>query len=155
MERVAPYPSVISPARAAGGFVLVAFAATGFHSTRTHGSLLVVVAALSVLFVVGAAVVPWRRLPPATLLVLPIICDGLVALLRHAQGGGQSGYSSLLVLPVVWVAFVGGRLDVLLVVSAMAATVMFPIELIGAPDYPSTGWRGAVLLTLVAAIVGS
>jgi diguanylate cyclase (GGDEF)-like protein len=58
------------------------------------------------------------------------------------------------VLPVVWVAFVGGRLGVLFVVTAMAATLILPIEFIGAPNYPSTGWRGAVLLTLVAAIVG-
>jgi diguanylate cyclase (GGDEF)-like protein len=29
-----------------------------------------------------------------------------------------------------------------------------PIVLIGAPEYPSTGWRGAVLMTIVTAVVG-
>jgi len=154
VEQTAPYPSVVSPARAAAGFLLVAFAATGFHSTRTHVPLLVVAGAIAAALLVASAAVPWRRLPPSALLTLPLACDALVALLRHSQGGGQSGYSALLVLPVVWVAFVGGRRGVLLVVAAGGLTVMLPIALVGAPDYPSTGWRGAVLLTLVAAIVG-
>ena len=154
VEPTAPYPSVISPVRATAGFLLVAFAATGFRSTHTHVPLLGVAGAIAVALFVASATVPWRRLPPSALLILPLACDAFVALLRHSQGGSQSGYSSLLVLPVVWVAFVGGRRSVLLVVAAGAMTLMLPIALVGAPDYPSTGWRGAVLLTLVAAIVG-
>lgn len=110
--------------------------------------------AAAVVLVAAAAVLPWQRLPTGALLLLPLGCDGLVALLRQSQGGGQSGYASLLVLPVVWVAFVAGRRSVLFVVAALAATLMLPIALVGSPSYPSTGWRGAVLLTLVAAIVG-
>jgi diguanylate cyclase (GGDEF)-like protein len=154
VEQAAPYPSVIAPGRAVGGFVLVAFAATGFRSSTTHVPLLVVTGTVAVALVAVAAAVPWRRLPSSALLTLPLACDALVALLRHSQGGGQSGYASLLVLPVVWVAFVGGRRGVLLVVVAVGMTLILPVALVGAPDYPSTGWRGAVLLTLVAAIVG-
>jgi len=154
VEPAAPYPSVISPVRAIGGFVLVAFAAAGFRSSGTHVPLLALTATLAGVLVAAAAAVPWRRLPPHALLTLPLSCDALVALLRHSQGGGLSGYASLLVLPVVWMAFVGGRRSVLLVVAAGAMTLMLPIALVGAPDYPSTGWRGAVLLTLVSAIVG-
>ena len=29
-----------------------------------------------------------------------------------------------------------------------------PLVLIGAPAYPSSGWRGAILLTIVALVVG-
>ncbi len=154
VEQTAAYPSVVSPVRAAAGFLLVAFAAIGFHSTRTHVPLLVVAGATAAALLVASIAVPWHRLPPAALLTLPLAGDTLVALLRHSQGGGQSGYAALLVLPVVWVAFVGGRRGVLLVVAASGMTLMLPIALVGAPDYPSTGWRGAVLLTLVAAIVG-
>jgi len=132
----------------------VALASTALRSTDNHAVLLALAAASAVILVVVASAVPWQRLPFTSLLVLPLACDGLVALLRHAQGGGQSGYASLLVLPVVWVAFIGGRRSVLFVVAAMAATIMLPIALVGAPAYPSTGWRGAVLLTFVAAIVG-
>jgi diguanylate cyclase (GGDEF)-like protein len=116
--------------------------------------LLALAVATAAVLVATAATVPWQRLPTGALLLLPLGCDGLVALLRHAQGGGQSGYAALLVLPVVWIAFVAGRRSVLFVVAALAATLMLPIALVGAPSYPSTGWRGAVLLTLVAAIVG-
>ena len=154
VQRDTPYPSVVSPGRAAFGFVCVALATTVLRSTGTHVVVLAVAVGAAVVTVAAAAVVPWQRLPVGALLVLPLACDGLVALLRQAQGGGQSGYGSLLVLPVVWVAFVAGRRGVLLVVSALAATLMLPIALIGAPSYPSTGWRGAVLLTLVTAIVG-
>ena len=148
------YPSIVSPGRAAAGFACVALASTALRSTDNHGLFLTLAAAAAAVLVVVASAVPWQRLPFTALLVLPLACDGLVALLRHAQGGGQSGYSSLLVLPVVWIAFIGGRRSVLFVVAAMAATIMLPIALVGAPAYPSTGWRGAVLLTLVAAIVG-
>jgi len=148
------YPSIVSPGRAAAGFACVALASIALRSTDNHAVLLALAAASAVVIVVVASAVPWQRLPFTALLVLPLACDGLVALLRHAQGGGQSGYASLLVLPVVWVAFIGGRRSVLFVVAAMAATIMLPIALVGAPAYPSTGWRGAVLLTFVAAIVG-
>jgi diguanylate cyclase (GGDEF)-like protein len=148
------YPSIVSPGRAAAGFACVALASTALRSTDNHTLFLTLAAASAAVLVVVASAVPWQRLPFTALLVLPLACDGLVALLRHAQGGGQSGYSSLLVLPVVWVAFIGGRRSVLFVVAAMAATIMLPIALVGAPAYPSTGWRGAVLLTFVAAIVG-
>ena len=148
------YPSIVSPGRAAAGFACVALASTALRSSDNHTLFLTLAAAVAAVLVVVASTVPWQRLPFTALLLLPLACDGLVALLRHAQGGSQSGYSSLLVLPVVWIAFIGGRRSVLFVVAAMAATIMLPIALVGAPAYPSTGWRGAVLLTLVAAIVG-
>ena len=83
-----------------------------------------------------------------------VAADLAIALLRDAQGGTRSGYASLLVLPAVWVAFVAGRRGVAFVVATTALTLGLPIVLAGAPDYPSSAWRGAVLLTAVTAIVG-
>src|SRR5690242_16239699 len=153
VQREVPYPTVVSPGRAALGFACVALATTGLRSTHTHW-LFLGLAALTAVVLVGAAFALPKRLPTNALFFLPLFCDTLVALLREAQGGAQSGYAALLVLPVVWVAFVGSRRSVLLVVAALAATLATPIIAVGAPSYPSTGWRGALLLTLVSAIVG-
>jgi diguanylate cyclase (GGDEF)-like protein len=154
VQRDTPYPSVVSPGRAALGFAGAALAATALRPADTDLFFFALASAAAAVLVAAAWAVPWQRLPAAALLTLPIGCDALVALLREAQGGAQSGYASLLVLPVVWVAFIGGRRSIVLVVVALAATLTLPIAIAGAPMYPSTGLRGAVLLTLVAAIVG-
>ncbi len=153
VQREVPYPTVVSPGRAALGFACVALATTVLRSTHTHWLFLGLAVFTAVALVVAAFALP-KRLPTNALFILPLLCDTLIALLREAQGGAQSGYAALLVLPVVWVAFVGSRRSVLLVVAALAATLAIPIIAVGAPSYPSTGWRGALLLTLVTAIVG-
>ena len=151
-----PTPRSSRPGGQPPASLLVAFASTALRSTAHTMALFLRSPAAVAAALLVASRRPCRGVgcPFTALLVLPLACDGLVALLRHPRAAAQSGYSSLLVLPVVWVAFVGGRRSVLFVVAAMAATIMLPIALVGAPDYPSTGWRGAVLLTLVAAIVG-
>ena len=153
VQREVPYPSV-SPGRAALGFAFVALASTGLRPDGTDLLFVGLAVAAAVLLVAVAFAVPWPHLPAEALLVLPLGCDALVALLREAQGGSTSGYASLLVLPVVWVALVGSRRSIVFVVAALAATLTLPIAIVGAPSYPSTGLRGVVLLTLVAAIVG-
>jgi len=153
VQREVPYPTVVSPGRAALGFACVALATTALRSTGTDWLYLGLAVFTAVALVAAAFSLP-QRLPANALFGLPLLCDALVALLRQAQGGALSGYSALLVLPVVWVAFVGSRRSVVLVVAALAATLTIPIVAVGAPSYPSTGWRGALLLTLVSAIVG-
>jgi diguanylate cyclase len=153
VQRDLPHPTVVSPGRAALGFACVALATTGLRSAHTDWLFLGLAVFAAVMLVAVAFALP-RRLSSNALVLLPLLCDAVIALLREAQGGAQSGYAALLVLPVVWVAFVGSRRSVLLVVAALAATLAIPILAVGAPSYPSTGWRGALLLTLVAAIVG-
>ncbi len=154
MQRDLPYPSVVAPGPAAFGFACVALAATALRPAGTDFLFFGLAGVAAVLLVLFASAVPWQRVRPEALLVLPLGCDALVALLRQAQGGATSGYAALLVLPVVWVAFVGTRGSIACVVVALAATLTLPIALAGAPSYPTTGLRGVVLLTLVAAIVG-
>jgi diguanylate cyclase (GGDEF)-like protein len=152
VQREVPYQTVVSPGRAALGFACVALATTALRSTGTDWLYLGLAVFTAVALVAAAFSLP--RLPANALFGLPFLCDALVGLLRQAQGGAQSGYAALLVLPVVWVAFVGSRRSVVLVVAALAATLAIPIVAVGAPSYPSTGWRGALLLTLVSAIIG-
>jgi diguanylate cyclase (GGDEF)-like protein len=103
------------------------------------------------------AVATWLSLTQAPLwlvLLVPIGCDLLVALLRQAQGGSTSGYSPLVFVPVVWTGLVLGRRAVLVVSACTMLLFALPIVVVGGPLYPSNGWRGVVLWSLVALFVG-
>jgi diguanylate cyclase (GGDEF)-like protein len=99
-------------------------------------------------------VLPWDRLPAPTLLFLPLAVDGLIAALRQAQGGSVSGYAPLAALPVAWVGLTQGRRAVFAISVCTALLFAVPIALVGAPLYPATGWRGVVLWSIVALVLG-
>ena len=80
--------------------------------------------------------------------------DLLIVLLRQSQGGSTSGYGPLAILPVVWVALTLGRRSVVAIAASTTLLFALPILLIGAPSYPSSGWRGVVLWTVSALVVG-
>jgi len=61
----------------------------------------------------------------------------------------------LLILPVLWVGLTGGRRAVAAIAAGTGLVFAVPITLIGDPLYPSTGWRGALLWTVVAVVVGT
>jgi diguanylate cyclase (GGDEF)-like protein/PAS domain S-box-containing protein len=75
-----------------------------------------------------------------------------VALLR--DGATAGGFGSLVLLPVIWAALRGRRLE--LVVASVGGALVFAVPqiAIGAPQYPSAGWRVAVLTTLVGIVLG-
>jgi signal transduction histidine kinase len=85
---------------------------------------------------------------------IPVGYIALVALLREAAGGSSSGFGGLLLLPVLWLAVTAGRRELGLILTAMAVAQLVPLAFIGAPRYPESGWRGAFVLTTVAAITG-
>jgi diguanylate cyclase (GGDEF)-like protein len=111
-----------------------------------------VVVALTALAFAAAA--PWHRLSPWSILVLACACDAVIALLRHAEGGANSGFGPLVILPVLWVALVARRREVAGIVLATLLFFAVPIIAMGSPMYPSTGWRSVVLWTVVAAVIG-
>jgi diguanylate cyclase (GGDEF)-like protein len=78
----------------------------------------------------------------------------VVALLRDADGGATSGYSALVMLPILWIAMYGNRIQLGLVVVGTAATFLGPLILVGPPLYPSSGWRGAVLWVATGLLAG-
>lgn len=154
MARRAGHPSLLSPPVALLAFACVAFATVGLGDAQIDWRKVALAGVLAGAAIALAALVPWARLPQHAFLVLPFACDAEVALLRDSHGGSRSGFAPLLVLPVLWVAFVADRKAVAALVAGVAATLFVPIAAVGAPDYPGSGWRGAVLLTLVAAVVG-
>jgi signal transduction histidine kinase len=85
---------------------------------------------------------------------IPVGYIALVALLREAAGGSSSGFGGLLLLPVLWLAVTAGRRELAAVLFAMAVAQLLPLGLVGPPRYPASGFRGAFVLTTVAAITG-
>ncbi|MDH4177747.1 MAG: sensor domain-containing diguanylate cyclase [Thermoleophilia bacterium] len=116
--------------------------------------LVVGAAALTALVIASSACAPWGALPRWTHSLPPLAYFVVVGLLREAQGGSVSGYSVLVLLPVVWVALTLGPWEVALTVVATAATIVSPLFLGSEIAYPTSDWRRAVLLTTTAAVVG-
>jgi len=146
--------SILDPVNAVLAFSAVSFATAAVGSRSTDWELVGVAGIVALCLLLAAWILPWSRLPAEALLVLPLGVEAVIGLLRDAHGGNQSGFGALVVLPVVWVAFVAGRGGVLAVVAGAALTLVVPIVVVGAPSYPEAAWRGAFLLTLVSAIVG-
>jgi len=142
------------PAAPVAGVLAIAFAATVLRIAGTDWTLVALAAVAALALVALAALAPWQRLGMSALLVLPIGCDALIALLRQAQGGGTSGYEALVILPMLFVGLLMRRRDVAVITAATAALFALPIMIAGAPDYPQSGWRGVVLWAAVSAIAG-
>lgn len=94
----------------------------------------------------------WPVVPRVATIGIPVGYIALAALLRDAAGGGTSGFGGLFLLPVLWLAVTAGRRELAAGLTAMTVAQVVPLEFIGAPQYPDSGWRGAFVLTTVAAI---
>jgi signal transduction histidine kinase len=95
-----------------------------------------------------------QSVPRIAAIAIPVGYIVLVALLREAAGGSSSGFGGLLLLPVLWLAITAGRRELAVILFGMAVAQLVPLALIGAPRYPASGFRGAFVLTTVAAITG-
>jgi len=96
----------------------------------------------------------WETFPRFATLGIPIGYIALAAVLREAAGGASSGFGGLFLLPVLWLAVTAGRRELAVILCAMTVAQLGPLVFIGAPEYPAAGWRGAFVLTTVAAITG-
>lgn len=82
----------------------------------------------------------------------PLLFLVVLALARDMSGGTTSGLAPLAALPIMWVAITGTRRDLTAVGALTAAVFLLPI-VVGAPDYPVSDWRRALLWTAFAALV--
>lgn len=110
--------------------------------------------ALTALILGTVWLAPWHRLPAFAEVVPALSYFVVVALLRESQGGALSGYSVLAMLPVFWLALYGTRGQLAIGIAGLGAVFFVPLVLLGAPEYPSTEWRTAILWICVAPIVG-
>ena len=89
----------------------------------------------------------WQAAPPFIFFVV-------VMILRDGSGGSGSGLGALVMLPILWVAMYGTRVQMMLAVAATVGVFLLPVLLIGPPDYPASDWRRALVWALVAGTVG-
>jgi diguanylate cyclase (GGDEF)-like protein len=136
------------------GIAVLAFAAIALQPAGANWLLVAAAIGLVAVLAFVAAALPWASLPAPALLALPIAVDVVIALLRQAQGGSTSGYSPLAILPVVWVGLTQGRRAVAVISACTSLLLGLPIALVGAPLYPSTGWRSVVLWGVVSMVIG-
>jgi signal transduction histidine kinase len=92
--------------------------------------------------------------PRLATLGIPLGYIALAALLREAAGGSTSGFGGLFLLPVLWLALTAGRRELAAILVAMGVAQAAPLALVGAPAYPASAWRGAFVLTTIAAVTG-
>ena len=144
------------PAREIAPFA--ATAALGFALVPIQNSVewtgYVFGAALAVAIVCVSLFAPWQDLPRAMRVAPSLLFLVAVALLRDAGGGAVAGVGALALLPLSWQALHGTRRELLVVTAAVCAFFVAPALLIGAPEYPLSSWRIAVVFAAAAAIVG-
>ena len=63
--------------------------------------------------VAAAFLLPWERLPDWAWLIIPIGYIAVIAIIRDAQGGADSGLVVVYLLPIVWLSLYGRRLHLL------------------------------------------
>ncbi|MGH2934783.1 MAG: diguanylate cyclase domain-containing protein [Gaiellaceae bacterium] len=134
--------------------VVAAFATLPIGARETHGdNIEIAVAAVLVAGIFGATLVPWGRVPHAFAAVPVVASFAVVGLLRDAEGGAQSGYGPLVLLPVVWLALHASRR--VLVASFIAVGAVFVVPILVQPSlYPGAEWRRALLWMIVTPVVG-
>jgi diguanylate cyclase (GGDEF)-like protein len=143
--RVAPF----------AGAAIVAVVLVLLPPTASDRSMLMAAAVLAAMVIAAALLVPWGALPHWCQATIPLSFFVVVALLRQAGGGATSGYSPLVMLPILWLAIYGSRIQLWLAVAATAATFLAPRILVGDPLYPSTGWRESVIWVAIGLLAGS
>ena len=77
-----------------------------------------------------------------------------VALLREAEGGASSGLSPLFLLPVLWIALNGTRVELGVSIGIAAAMLLIPTIFEGGPRYPTEEYRRTVILVITAGFLG-
>lgn len=148
-------PGAVSRVAPFAGAALIALVLVLLPPNSSDLSMLTVAAGLSTIVVAAALLIPWIQLPAWCQATVPLAFFAVVGLLRQSGGGAISGYSPLVMLPILWLATYGGRTQFRLGIAATAVTFVAPQILVGPPLYPETGWRGSIIWVTVALMAGS
>src|SRR3712207_2637930 len=93
--------------------------------------------ALTLVVVTSPWTVPWARLPPHAQAVPPITYFVVVALMREAEGGGDSVYNALVALPVLWLALHGTRGELMVAIAGSALVFVAPVAVASGDRCPT------------------
>ncbi|HVQ86775.1 MAG TPA: sensor domain-containing diguanylate cyclase [Actinomycetes bacterium] len=81
------------------------------------------------------------------------VCLLALTLLVHGAGGTDSGAALVLLVPVVWMALYGSRLDVLVTLALMLTSIVALTLSDGSTDISSTDLRRIVVFVTVPALI--
>jgi PAS domain S-box-containing protein len=133
----------------------LAFAMTVVVPTAGRDVAMILVAALLGAAILGSvAVLPWGALPPYARMLPAYACLVVVALLRDAEGGAESGLAVLVLVPVLWTSLYGTRGELLVAVAGATLTVVLPHVLIGGTAYPGVELRRGIVTAGVGLVLG-
>jgi GGDEF domain-containing protein len=132
----------------------IAFAAIRLPAIEREPDRLITAAILNLVLIALVWALPWQKLPRIADLLPPLFYMIVVALLRDGLGGASSAYTTLLILPVLWLAMYGTRADLAVSVVGIGLLLSMPRLLVGAPEYTDEEWRNALLWVTVAGIIG-
>jgi PAS domain S-box-containing protein len=110
--------------------------------------------ALSLLTVLAVIFAPWRRLPTWTQIVPPLMYTIVVALLYREGGGATSGFGTLLMLPILWLALYGSQAQMIMSLIATGVVVAVPQLALGGIENPEVELRRGILIMLVGTVMG-
>jgi PAS domain S-box-containing protein len=120
------------------------------HSARHE----IVVAGILFFSLLSAAfLLPWERLPDWAWLIVPVGYMAVIALIRDAQGGSDSGLVVVYLLPIVWLALYGRRSHLFVGLFFMDLALLVPVIMVGRPKYPPSDWRQVVVMAVVTTVV--
>jgi PAS domain S-box-containing protein len=105
--------------------------------------------------VAAAFLLPWEKLPDWAWLVIPIGYIAVIAIIRDAQGGANSGLVVVYLLPIVWLSLYGRRLHLLVGLFCLDLALLVPLLIVGAPKYPAIEWRQVLVMATVTTLVAS
>ncbi|MCU1357752.1 MAG: diguanylate cyclase [Acidimicrobiales bacterium] len=135
---------------------LLAFALGWLPSTGGRHLALKLAASVLILST-GASILLglWARLPAGSALVPVIALCVAVDLMRAADGSGSAaGFTSLLLIPVIWQALHGRQRDLTLTIGTVSIANITSILLLPSPVHGVAQWRAMILFTAVAATIG-
>ncbi len=105
--------------------------------------------------VAAAFLLPWERLPNWAWLIIPIGYIAVIAIIRDAQGGSDSGLVVVYLLPIVWLSLYGRRLHLLVGLFCLDLALLVPLLIVGPPNYPTLEWRQVAVMATVTTLVAS
>ena len=137
-----------APFVAAGAFTLVvAPLVAGDRSPATAAGAPALAALLTAVIVVAGR----RGWPRAATSGAVLGFFVVFALLRHGAGGAESGFSGLVLLPMLWFALHGTKRELQLALAGTVVSLAAPILLL---DYPATEWQRVLTAAVVAPLGG-
>ncbi len=141
----------VAPFALAGG-ASVLIAVIGL--TPRHPDVFLVGIGLCALLIIAGVLSTRIRFPTWVDPIMPLAAIAVIAVLRHGAGGFETGYSTLLIIPILWLAAFATWRQLATGLVLVLLVLILPIIVIGGTEYPASEWRRAILTATIASFVG-